>query len=153
MWRNLILAWRDGLGGVIIATVLGSVAQTQVNLAAVSALGAPVDLGTRLQTTLHDLLSFAPTYGAIVALAFLLGFPLAALIARWQPRLSAPSFVLAGAAAIATALALMAAALGIHPIAAARSTLGFVALSAAGAVGGYAYAWLRARRKRPPQPG
>jgi hypothetical protein len=49
-----------------VTTVLGSVIQTQINLAAVLAMGRPVTLALRLQTTLQDLVGFTPACAGIV---------------------------------------------------------------------------------------
>ncbi|HBX54144.1 MAG TPA: hypothetical protein DEH10_01835, partial [Pseudomonas sp.] len=53
---------------VLVATVVGSIIQTQFNLAALQAIGAPMPLDVRLRTTGQDLLGFSPTLGLLVTL-------------------------------------------------------------------------------------
>jgi MFS family permease len=134
-----LLAW---LAAVVVTAMLGSIVQTQFNLARIIALDGPVDLGTRLQTTGFDLVSFAPIFAVIVALALLIAFMVAGALARWVGRGRQPLFMLAGLVAIATALGIMSAMLPVTAIGAARSITGFLALSLTGAAGGWLYAVL-----------
>ncbi|MCC5793401.1 MAG: hypothetical protein JJT85_01540 [Chromatiales bacterium] len=127
-----------------MAAALGSVVQTQFNLAALIALGVDVPLVIRLRTTLADLLGFTPLYGAVVAMAFLLAFPVAALLVRLWPARDTELYMLAGALAILAGLTLMNTALAITAIAATRSTLALLLMMLAGAAGG----WLFARTGR-----
>lgn len=128
----------------MLAAALGSVVQTQFNLAALIALGVDVPLVIRLRTTLADLLGFTPLYGAVVAMAFLLAFPVAALLVRLWPARDTELYMLAGALAILAGLTLMNTALAITAIAATRSTLALLLMMLAGAAGG----WLFARTGR-----
>jgi peptidoglycan/LPS O-acetylase OafA/YrhL len=133
------------VAAVLTTTVVGSVLQTQINLAAVQALGAQIGPSLRLRTTWDDLLGFAPAWAGIVAAGFLLALPVAAWLGRrwpaWRPALS----VLAGAFAIAVALWLMRLALGLNAVAAARSGSGLLLLALAGALGGWVFARLSRR--------
>ena len=63
---------------VLVATLLGSLVQTQFNLAALQAMGVPVDGTTRLHSSLHDLRFFSPFLAVMVAACLLLatGWPL-----------------------------------------------------------------------------
>lgn len=96
---------------VVVATVWGSVVQTQYNLAALASLGA--DVGpVRVQTTLHDIFSgFFPTYGGYIVLpALLVAFVVVALLANhfalgWMTRVGL--FKLAGGVAIFAAIPLV----------------------------------------------
>ena len=67
---------------VLVATLLGSLVQTQFNLAALQAMDVPVDLATRMQTSLQDLLSFTPIFVIMVAATLLLALPLAEALGR-----------------------------------------------------------------------
>ena len=89
MARNFVLA-------VLVASVLGAMVQTQFNLARLSALGVPIPLRERIDTTLFDLGSFGPTLAAITAITFLLALPVAGLLARGLPRLRGVLFFAAG---------------------------------------------------------
>jgi len=143
-WVAAIARW---LLAVLITTLIASITQTQFNLAALADLGQPVALGLRLQTTLLDLLRFAPLFAGIVAGGFLLALPLAALLLRRWPaqRWLMPA---AGAVAILTALLLMRGLLGLTPIAAARDVFGLLSLALAGACGaGLAQADFRSSKK------
>jgi hypothetical protein len=129
-----LMAWALA---VVVTGALGSVIQTQFNLARIAGLGESVGLSTRLQTTGHDLVHFAPNYLIIVALGLLIALVVAgALVRRW-PRQAGWLFPLAGFLAVATALGLMSAMLPVTVIGAARSAVGFLALCLAGALGGW----------------
>lgn len=93
---RLLLAF---LLAVLLASLLASIFQTQTNLAALQAIGAPVPLSVRLGTTALDLLGFTPTFILLSALGFVFALPLAAWLARRMPALRWLIFVLAGAAA------------------------------------------------------
>lgn len=130
---RLLLAF---LLAVLLASLLASIFQTQTNLAALQALGAPMPMDVRVATTCLDLLGFAPTFILLSTLGFLVALPLAAWFARRMPTLRWLIFVLAGAVAIWTALAL-ANTLAPMPtlIAADRSPFGTLGLMACGSVG------------------
>ena len=97
--------------------------------------------GLRLRTTVQDLLGFGPLYAAVVAVAFALAFPLAARLARRGGR--GAWFALAGWSALLVAIRVLDAATPPPVlIAATRSTLGWLGMTAGGALGGLTYAWL-----------
>lgn len=128
---------------VLVTTLIGTLIQTQINLAALGSIGVAVDAPTRLATTGADLLGFTPMFGPIVAVGFLIAFLIAALMGRWWPQGKALLYPLAGFAAIITAMLLMAAIFKLTPVAAARSTFGLIALSLSGALGGWTFAALQ----------
>lgn len=134
---RLLLGW--GIA-VVIAVALGSIIQTQFNLAAIAELGVEIGLGDRLATTGHDLVSFTPAYAILVALAFAVAWPVAAGLKRWFPGHRTLLFVLAGFAAVAVMIAVMNRALPITAIGATRDPLGTLLLAAAGALAGWVYA-------------
>jgi hypothetical protein len=126
---------------VLLAVLWGAVWQTQSNLAELQALGASIPAALRVRTTGQDLLGFGPLYAAVVAVAFALAFPIAARLARRGAR--AAWFTLAGWCALLVAIRLIDAATPPPVlIAATRSTLGWLGMTAGGALGGMAYAWL-----------
>ena len=133
------LAW---LGATLVTAATGSILQTQFNLAAIQAAGAPVPFGLRLQATLQDLVGFAPMLAGIAAAAFLVAFVVADPLVRRWPRHRDGLYTLAGAVAVAAPILLMNVLLPITVIGATRSLPGVVALAAAGALGGRVYAWL-----------
>lgn len=137
--RSFVLA-------VLLATVLGTVLQTQFNLAMLQALGAPIPLAVRLHTSGLDLLGFSPTFGLLVLLGFSAALPVAALVSRALPRTRGVMFALAGAVAILLAL-MLANALAPMPtlIGANRSVAGTLALMASGSAGALLFAVLGRR--------
>lgn len=141
-WFRAIGHW---LLAVLATTLVGSIVQTQFNLAALAALGQPVEIGLRMQTTLLDLGRFAPLFAAIVAAGFLVALPLASWLVRGRAG-RRWLFPLAGAAALLAALLLMRWLVGLTPIAAARTAPGLVALVSSGALGGWV--WGRGAERR-----
>ncbi|MEC7817021.1 MAG: PQQ-dependent sugar dehydrogenase, partial [Pseudomonadota bacterium] len=67
-WKRQLLA---ALIAILVGAVLGSLVQTQINLAALTGLGVTITPGQRLAALGHDLLSFAPIYGGLFAAIFL----------------------------------------------------------------------------------
>lgn len=133
---------------VIIATVLGALVHTQVNLAGIAAAGAPTPLDLRLETSLGDLAGLAPVFGPVVAIAFAVGFAVAAVLRLLLRPLAGVAFPLAGAAAMATALVAMKIAYaGVTPLGSARTAVGFGLLCLVGAVGGLVFGAFAARRR------
>jgi hypothetical protein len=141
---RLLFAW---LVAAAVTAVSGSIIQTQFNLAAIAALGAPTGIGVRAATTLQDLAGFAPVFGLVAAAGFLPAFLVAALLSRRWPRQRSRLFELAGASAVAVAIALMNAMLPITAIGATRSAWGIAALALAGLLGGLAFAALAPARR------
>lgn len=136
------------VGAVVTAYVLGAIASTQIVLSAVAALGVPVDAATRGTAVLHDLPGMAPVYGPLIAIAYLIAFPVAALVMRFVPGPRTLGYILAGAAALLVVHLAMPALLGMHMFPATRSVAGVAWQVAAGAAGGYVFARFRVRRQR-----
>lgn len=128
---------------VLTATLLGSIVQTQFNLAALTEMGLRIPLGTRLATTGHDLLGFTPLYSVIVAVAFAASLPVAeALRQRWRP--GAHLFPALGAGLGLWVALWVANSFAPMPtlIAATRGNVGSLAMVLSAALGGVAYAWV-----------
>ncbi len=147
--RNKVGAMAGRLGRWLLAATLcgalGSIIQTQINLHAIAALGAPVPPGVRLSATGADLLGFAPIWAVLCAVAFLPAFPVADWLAAKLPgRYVAPLHALAGGATVMVMLLVMEAVLPVMPVAAARTPLGMLAMALPGLAGG----WLFARLKK-----
>lgn len=137
------------LSAVLLASVLGSVLQTQFNLANLQALGAPMPFAVRVHTTGLDLLGFSPTLAILVLLGFIFALPAASLLARHWPAGRWMLFALAGALAVWSALALANAMLPMPTlIGANRSLAGTAGLMACGSLGALLFARL-ARRLAP----
>ncbi|WP_296222067.1 hypothetical protein [Pseudomonas sp. UBA2684] len=131
---------------VLVATVVGSIIQTQFNLAALQAIGAPMPLDVRLRTTGQDLLGFSPTLGLLVTLGFALAIPAAVWLSRPLPAARLAIFVVAGALAVLLAM-MLANALAPMPtlIGANRSVAGTLGLMASGSLGALCFAVLSRR--------
>ncbi|HDY97653.1 MAG TPA: hypothetical protein ENH72_04090 [Pseudomonas sabulinigri] len=131
---------------VVLATVLGSLVQTQFNLLFLQEMNVPVELPTRLATSWHDLLNFTPLFAIMVAATLLLALPVAEGLGRifkpWRGLL----YLLAGAAGIWVAFTLANYLLPMPTfIAATRVTAGLLCMMLAVGVG----SWLFGRLTKP----
>ncbi|MEX0740785.1 MAG: hypothetical protein WD071_15725 [Pseudohongiella sp.] len=144
---SVVAAW---LLAVLTATVLGSIIQTQFNMAAIANLDVTIPVGTWLMATVQDIFNFGLLYGLLVAIALAVGFAVAALLTgRFAERLALPRipmFVLAGAVAVLVLLLTLNAVLPMTPIAATRNTAALVLMALAGAPAGWVYSRFRARK-------
>jgi len=140
-----LTAW---LAAVLVTAALGSIVQTQINIARIAELGVPVGVSERLETTLQDLVGFAPLWAIIVAAGLLVALPIAGGLARRWPSLSTGLHVMAGITAPLVALLVMDGMLPVTPVAAARSVSGLILLSLPGALGGWLYVYLFVQRQK-----
>ena len=123
--------------GWLLATVWGSVVQTQFNLQALVALGVEVPPGQRALTTLQDLAGFAPVYGGILAAGWLPALGLAGWLARRRPGWRSGLFAAAaGLGMVAAVRAVDAAAPMPVFIDATRTWPGLMAMAAGAVLGG-----------------
>lgn len=137
---------------VLLASVMGSIVQTQFNLAALQALGAPMSMAVRAKTTGLDVLGFSPTFAVLVVLGFAFALPVAGLMTRRWPPGRWLLFASAGALAVLAAMALANAALPMPTlIGANRSVAGTLGLMVCGSLGALLFAVL-GRRSTPAQP-
>lgn len=144
----IVLRWLFAFVLAVLTTaILGSVIQSQFNLSRIAGLGETIRPSTRIEVTLFDLISFAPTYAIIMAVALLIGLLVAGWPATRWPQWRSGWYALAGFVAVSVALLVMNAMLPITAIGAARTATGIVALSLAGAVGGWAYARILVQRQ------
>lgn len=145
-FRHAALAF---LVAVVLTVVLGSIVQTQYNLAALTGIGVDIGAGTNLRATLTDIFSgFSPTYGGYIVLpALLVAFFVAWLIVR---RTGAPLlwFALAGGLAILVGIPLVN---WLSPLAlligANRDFSSVVLMAVGGAVGGLLFASMAYSRR------
>jgi hypothetical protein len=132
------------IAAVLTTAVLGAVASTQFVLAALAAVGAAIPLADRLSMTLQDVVGMLPLYGAVVAVGFVVAFPVAARVIRVLPQARLLGYALAGAVAVVASILVLAQLFGLTPIAGARSMLGLAVQGLAGAAGGAVFArWAR----------
>lgn len=131
---------------LMVTTLSGSLIQTQINLAALLALGADIPLATRILVSVQDLVGFAPLYAVIVALTLAGALPLAALAQRGVALPAELVFALAAALGLWVAF-LVADLLAPMPtlIAATRGWPGTLAMMAGAGMGGLVYARCRLR--------
>lgn len=138
--------------GFVIAVAVTAVGSAFLSshfvLRALESLGVDVPLSDRFAMYGHDVLGMGPIAGGLAGVAFLIAFPVAALIVRVLPMLRTLGYVLAGAAGIGVALGFMEVVLGMMPVAGARTLGGLIAQAAAGALGGYVFAQMTRRRGR-----
>lgn len=132
---------------VLLATLLGTLMQSQLNLFELQQLGTPISFEQRLLTSLRDLAGFTPIFALMVAVSFIFALPVAAGLARifkpWRGLL----FSLAGGVGIWVAFRVADYLLPMPTfIAATRETPGLLLMMAAVAVG----SWLFGRLTRPP---
>lgn len=144
------MKWLQRLFAFVLAIAFtafaGAAAHSQFIVANMIALGHPVAFGDRIAWAGHDALGMFATYAPLVAFAFLLAFPVAALVSRRMKQNRTLGYALAGAVAIAAALLVMKQVLDVSGVAGARTAFGIAAQSVAGALGGWIFA--RASRVR-----
>lgn len=128
---------------LIVLILLGSTASTHFVLQGLTDLGVDIPLSERVSMTLQDIAGIAPLYGAIFGLGLIIAFTVAIFVTRLAPSLRWLVYLVAGGAAIAATLSLLAIAFdGIMPISGARTTGGFIAQVVGGAFVGYLFARL-----------
>jgi len=128
------------IAAVLVTVVVACFAHTHFVLQGLRAVGAEIPPGVALRTAWTDLLGLAPAFSVVIGLALLIGFVVAGFLRRFIKLPRPIAFAIAGGAALATALALMKLSYAITPIASARTWAGFLALCAAGALGGLVFA-------------
>lgn len=146
IWAKRIAAF---IVAVAVTSAVGAAMHSQFVIANLAELGHAISLGQRLSWTGHDIVGMFATYAPIIAVSFLLGFPIAALITRNRAHLRTVGYTLAGAAAVVCALLLMKQLLELSGVAGARTAFGIFCQAIAGAVGG----WTFARIVRSPSAG
>lgn len=145
IWLRRIVAY---FAATATTAVLGCIASTHFVLRGLTELGVSIDFGDRLYAFGHDVLGMGPMLGVLVAVCFLIAYPVAALVVRFLPSLRTAGYMAAGAVAIFVALYAMETALATVPIAGARTPLGLAAQGVAGAAGGLVFALLSRSRQQ-----
>lgn len=125
------------VSAVLLAYAFAAVAATQSVMARLADMGVEVSFGVRLQTTLQDLAGMAAMYLPIIAAAFAVAFPVAALVSRFLPGWRSLGYPLAGGVAILAVHFILNQTFNITPVAAARTPLGLAFQGLAGVLGGY----------------
>jgi hypothetical protein len=100
-WRKRATAF---LAALLLASLWGTVVQTQFNLKALTDLGVAIAPGLRLRTSLQDVAGFGPVYAGIVLAAWLPAFAAAAWLARRRPALRPGLYPLAAGVGLLVAI-------------------------------------------------
>lgn len=114
----------------------------------IGAHNVPVSFGDRLNMTAFDVSNMG-LYYAVIVIALLLGFGIAALVKRFLPSLASIAYPVAGAAALGMVLGLMYMQFQTIPISGARGPFGFASQVIAGGIGGWIFASLWGRFAAP----
>lgn len=136
------------VAAAIVTYTAASLFYTQQILAKQAAIGAVYTPAQQAATYLANILGLG-VYGAVLAVALLIGLIVAAILKRVIKPLAAIAYPLAGAAAVVAAIYFIettAAAGGAGAIGGARDALGLALQGLAGAIGGLVFALMAARR-------
>lgn len=133
------------LSAVFTAYLLASAAATQHVVTSLASMGVTVSLGERAAMTMRDIGGMAGMFLPVIAFGLLLAFLATALLCIWLGRWRRPLYVLAGFGALVTIHVAMNLAVGLTPVAAARTTAGLLTQGLAGAAGGWVYIRLNER--------
>ena len=134
--------------GIYLASVLAAyilaVAGASWHVAnRLASMGVPLDAGERMAMTARDLAGMAGMFVPIIAFGFLVAFLVTALLCRWpralRPMACLALYALAGFAALVCVHVTLHLALGLTPVAVARTVTGLLGQGLAGAVGGLVY--------------
>lgn len=144
--KDLVTLATAYAAAVITTAALGSVVQTQFNMAAIASLGVPVPVDVWAPVTGEDLMRFGPIMAAVAGAALMPALLLALFVARALPSWRWSIFAAAGVVGLWAAFSMM----GFFTpmptlVAAVRSTAGLAAMSATGVAGGLVFAWLSRR--------
>ncbi|MBA4213625.1 MAG: hypothetical protein C0449_11140 [Polaromonas sp.] len=127
----------------MLATVWGSVVQTQWNLQALVDLGVAIPIVERARATWQDLIGFAPVYAGILAAGWLPALAAAGWLARRWPASRSPLLACAaGAGMVAAVRAVDVAAPMPVFIDATRHLPGLLVMAAGAVMAGLLYAQL-----------
>lgn len=136
------------LVALVFGAALGSVVQTQFNLAGLVSIGVSIDMPTRVATTVHDLRNFAPIYAVIFGAGFLVSQAVAIVLVRFYGQGSRTFWCVLGAVLGLWFTFKVVDMIAPMPtlIAATRSSGGLVALLGASALSGALFSRLSAPR-------
>ena len=135
---------------VLVGTFLVNLANTHVDLQALTSIGAEIPMAVRLDAMMRDLSGFGPTLLVLLTIGFLIAFPVAgfasrALGSQWRGF----GFTLAGGLAVIAVVTGITAFYGqvlastITPVAASRELTGLLTLALGGAIAGCVFARLK----------
>ncbi len=137
LWRRTVAF----VAATLLTSVLASIFSTQFVIAGLQSIGVDIPFATRISMTVGDL-AMLRILLITVAACFLIGFPVAGFCVSKLPGSRTAWFALGGGVALIAALLLLSAAAGGMPVAGARTTAGLLFQGAAGAAGGWCFAWI-----------
>ncbi len=135
------------VAAVLITIIVASFVHSHFTIQGLRAVGAEIGPSDAARLAWGDLIGLAPTLGAVIAIALLIGFIVAAIVLRFVKLPRWVGYAVAGGAAMLTALWLMHLNFDITPIGSARTTAGLTALALAGALGGLLFTWFTRPQK------
>jgi len=131
------------IGAYLLAVILGYVAAaaatTQSVMSSLAGMGVAVSVLDRLVTTGRDIVGMTSSYLPIIAVAFAVAFPVAALVLRWRPDWRWFGYPLAGGVAILVVHLALEFTFGFTPVAAVRTVPGLIVQSLCGVLGGWVF--------------
>ncbi|MEM7570484.1 MAG: hypothetical protein AAF337_11880 [Pseudomonadota bacterium] len=136
-----VIAWAVSS---LVGYVLFAASSQTVVLNGLTAIGAPMPLGTRLASTAHAVLNM-PALGAVIFIGFAVAFLVAKGIKTLIKPLAPIAYPVAGGAAVATALEIMWQQYEVYPVLGAQTTYGYVLAVLSGVIGGFVFARLVAK--------
>lgn len=134
------------LCAVLSGALVGSIVQTQFNLAALAELSVPITIDVRISTIIHDIIHFSPILAAMLGVVLLVALPVAGFVAHFIQGIERLWFTFAGFIGLLLCFAIVNE-LAPMPtfIAATRSWSGWLLMAATGGLAG----WLFHRVWRP----
>ena len=127
------------VASVLAAYILAVLMYTQLNLSNVVEMGLTVTMADRFSAALHDLWSMNLLL-VLITVGFAVAFLVTHLVLRVLPQLRYLGYILAGGLAIFVLDFSLYKAMGdMHVLAVTRTMVGSLALSLAGAIGGYVF--------------
>lgn len=137
------------MAAVMLATLAGTLVQTQFNMVAIQALGAGIGPGTWLWVTVQDLAGFSPILFIITLLCFIVAIPASAVTARLTGLPRHWVYMAGTAVGLLVALRVIDHQVPMPTlIAASRGPFGTAAMMACAAAGGWLFAAMTANRNR-----
>ncbi|MDA0978744.1 MAG: hypothetical protein O3B72_09315 [Proteobacteria bacterium] len=123
------------LAAIVCTYVLGAIFVSQGNIAGVINLGFEVTTAQRFEAAVHDVTHMFTVYLPVVAVAFIIALPVAALIIRYLlPDLRLVGYVLAGIAAMIALHVIFKMVFGVSGIVPTRTMVGLLAQGFGGVV-------------------
>ena len=140
-WKRFILG---SFLGALMTTIIGSFISTHRIIEASMPLNetyaAQIDIQTRLNTMISDLIAFGPLFLIFVFIAFLISMAAAIYLSQKKPTLTLPIFLGAGFVAILIMLrAMKFAFFNVDIVAGARDITGYVLIALAGLIGAFVF--------------